>query len=85
MEVIFGKDFKLEAGDPYLFYAYEFRRYVFDARLIVAVGYGFGDPHINKMLAQGLHTRANIKLLVVCKFKNENVMQRPRKSGQYWM
>ena len=25
MEVIFGREFKLEAADPYLFFAYEFR------------------------------------------------------------
>lgn len=49
MQVIFGRDFKLEAADPYLFYAFEFRRCTLDARLILIVGYGFGDEHINKM------------------------------------
>src|ERR1035441_9908917 len=52
MEVIFGRDFKLEAADPYLFYAYEFRKYSLLAKLIVCVGYGFGDDHINKILSQ---------------------------------
>ena len=66
MEVIFGRDFKLEAADPYLFYAYEFRRYTLAAKLIVTVGYGFGDAHINKMLAQGLADDPHRQLLVVC-------------------
>lgn len=66
MEVIFGRDFKLEAADPYLFYAYEFRRYTLMASLIVVVGYGFADAHINKMLTQGLRANSNRRLLVVC-------------------
>lgn len=67
MEVIFGRDFKLEAADPYLFYAYEFRRYALLAKLVVVVGYGFGDAHINKMLTQGLRDDLNRQMLVVCK------------------
>lgn len=54
MEVIFGRDFKLEAADPYLFYAYAFRQAALRAKLIVIIGYGFADSHINKMLTQGL-------------------------------
>lgn len=68
MEVIFGRDFKLEAADPYLFYAYEFRRYALIAKLIVVVGYGFGDVHINKMLTQGLRDDPNCQILVVRKW-----------------
>ncbi|MGQ0592886.1 MAG: SIR2 family protein [Gammaproteobacteria bacterium] len=67
MEVIFGRDFKLEAADPYLFYAYEFRRYALIAKLIVVVGYGFGDPHINKMLTQGLRDDPNRHIFVIRK------------------
>ncbi|MFN0073816.1 MAG: hypothetical protein ACKVVP_20240, partial [Chloroflexota bacterium] len=65
MEIIFGRDFKLDAADPYLFYAYEFRRYALMARLIVVVGYGFGDSHINKMLTQGLRNDPDRRLVAV--------------------
>lgn len=65
MEVIFGRDFKLEAADPYLFFAYEFRRFTLLARLIVSIGYGFGDLHINKMLTQSLRNDPERRLLVV--------------------
>ena len=65
MEIIFGRDFKLEAADPYLFYAYEFRRYTLISKLIVIIGYGFGDTHINKILTQGIRDDSNRQLLVV--------------------
>jgi SIR2-like domain len=70
MEVIFGRDFKLEAADPYLFYAYEFRRFTLVTRLIVSIGYGFGDGHINKMLAQSLKGDAERRLLVIAHCPN---------------
>lgn len=67
MEVIFGRDFKLEAADPYLFYAYEFRKFTLAAKLIVTVGYGFGDAHINKMLIQSLRAERARKLVVIAR------------------
>ncbi len=76
MEIIFGRDFKLEAADPYLFYAYEFRRYSLAARLIVAVGYGFSDLHINKMLSQALRADANRRLLIVCNCPADSTEER---------
>jgi len=65
MEVIFGRDFKLEAADPYLFYAYEFRKFTLIAKLIVVIGYGFGDNHINKMLTQAIRDDKDRRLFVV--------------------
>lgn len=65
MEVIFGRDFKLEAGDPYLFFLYKFRDYTLLSKLVVALGYGFGDSHINKMLSQSLRNDPGRRLLVV--------------------
>ena len=65
MEVIFGRDFKLEAGDSYLFFLYKFRDFTLLAKLIVAIGYGFGDEHINKMLTQSLRNDSQRRLLVV--------------------
>ncbi len=65
MQVIFGRDFKLEAADPYLFYAFEFRRCSLEARVIVTIGYGFGDEHINKMLVQAMRQDGEKRLVVV--------------------
>lgn len=71
MEVIFGRDFKLEAADPYLFYAYEFRRYCLLSRLIVTIGYSFNDWHINKMLVQALRNDDCRKLMVISRCSNK--------------
>lgn len=65
MEVIFGREFKLEAADPYLFFAYKFRDLSLLTKVIVCLGYGFGDGHINKMLAQSLRTDPERRLLVI--------------------
>lgn len=65
MEVVFGREFKLEAADPYLFLAYRFRDLSLVTRLIVTLGYGFGDAHINKMLTQSLRNDPERRLLVV--------------------
>lgn len=67
MELIFGREFKLEAADPYLFYAYEFRRLTTGSRLIVTVGYGFADEHINKLLSQALRLLNGPSLVVFTK------------------
>lgn len=65
MEVIFGREFKLEAADPYLFFAYRFRDLSLETRLIVSLGYGFGDTHINKMLTQSLRADPERRLLAI--------------------
>lgn len=79
MEVIFGRDFKLEAADPYLFYAYEFRRFALIAKLVVVIGYGFADSHINKMIAQGLKADEGKRLLVISSCRTEADQQRRQK------
>lgn len=65
MEIIFGKDFKFDAADPYLFYMSQFRDYALMADLIVIIGYGFGDSHVNKILAQALQEDENRRIFVV--------------------
>ena len=65
MELIFGREFKLEAADPYLFFAYKFRDLSLESKLIVTLGYGFGDGHINKMLTQSLRNDPQRRLLVI--------------------
>lgn len=72
MEVIFGRDFKLEAGDPYLFFLYKFRDFTLLTKLIVTLGYGFGDGHINKMLTQSLRNDSARRLLVIQRCKDSN-------------
>ena len=64
--IIFGTSYKLQYIDPFLYLAYELRRWSLDAaRVIVCIGYGFNDDHINGILAQALRHNSNRKLLVV--------------------
>jgi hypothetical protein len=79
MEIIFGRDFKLEAADPYLFYAYQFRRCTLDSKLVVAIGYSFADGHINKMLEQALQRDPEMRVLVVSSCKSDDDCNAKRK------
>lgn len=72
MDVIFGRDFKLEAADPYLFYAYQFRRFTLDARLVVIIGYGFADDHINKILTQALKREETRQIYMVANCSSDD-------------
>jgi SIR2-like domain len=75
MEIIFGREAKLEAADPYLFYAYEFRQCAIETKLVVAIGYSFSDPHINKIISQALKVDAPKTLIVVSKCEEERTAQ----------
>lgn len=64
--IIFGTSYKLQYIDPFLFLTYELRRWTLDAaRVIVCIGYGFNDEHINGILRQALRQDANRMLLAV--------------------
>ena len=64
--LIFGTSYKLQYVDPFLFLAYELRRWTLDAaRVVVCVGYGFNDEHINGILGQALRQNCERKLLAV--------------------
>ncbi len=71
--LIFGTSYKLQYVDPFLFLAYELRRWTLDAaRVIVCIGYGFNDDHINGILQQALRQNQNRKLLAVVGPGNES-------------
>lgn len=66
LEIIFGTTYKLQYVDPFLFFAYEFRRWTLSmARIIIALGYGFCDEHINGILSQALKSNSNTKILAI--------------------
>ena len=64
--IIFGTSYKLQYIDPFLFLAYEFRRWTLDAaKIIICIGYGFNDKHINGILRQSLKQDESRKLVAV--------------------
>jgi len=74
MDLIFGRDFKLEAADPYLFYTYELRKYSLETKVIVCIGYGFGDQHINKILTQAMQRDEAKRLLVIANCRDDKAV-----------
>lgn len=64
-DLIFGTEYKMQYIDPYLFYAYELRKYSLSAEIIVTIGYGFRDEHINGILEQALKNDRERKLLII--------------------
>ena len=66
LQIIFGKEAKMDARDPFSFYFSEFRRACKAASLLVVVGYSFSDTHINQILFGSLRgPNQNKHLLVV--------------------
>ncbi len=81
--LIFGTSYKLQYVDPFLFLAYELRRWTLDAaRVIVCVGYGFNDDHINGILQQALRQDRTRKLLAVVGPNNDVAVAEKRISAQ---
>ncbi|SPD73380.1 conserved hypothetical protein [uncultured Desulfobacterium sp.] len=72
IEIIFGTTYKLQYIDPFLFFAYEFRkRLMTDVQLLICVGYGFADEHINGIIAQALNGDHSRKMLVITLFDSQ--------------
>ena len=81
--IIFGTTYKLQYVDPFLFFAYELRRYTLDfARLILTIGYGFADEHINGILSQALNRDPNRRLISVSLITGEDDEDRQRKERE---
>lgn len=76
--IIFGSTYKLEYQDPFLFFVYEFRRWTLESRIVLVIGYGFGDEHINKILLQALRSDRERLLLVVSPMSGE--LEKDRRS-----
>ena len=64
--IIFGTSYKFQYIDPFLFLAYEFRRWTLDvAKIVICIGYGFNDEHINGILRQSLKQEGSRKLIAI--------------------
>ena len=81
--IIFGTSYKLQYVDPFLFLAYELRRWTLDsARIIICVGYGFNDDHINGILQQSLRQEKARMLLAVVGGDTATASEKKRVSEQ---
>ncbi|WP_158920954.1 SIR2 family protein [Acidisphaera sp. S103] len=64
-QIIFGVIYKLQYVDPFLFLMYQLRRQSLAARLLLVIGYGFADEHVNAILSQALRRSPGKRLLAV--------------------
>jgi hypothetical protein len=80
--IIFGTSYKLQYRDPFLFLTYEFRKWVLDSKMIICIGYGFGDEHINKIIQQALNQNSERRLLSISPFRVETDETRARKEQE---
>ncbi len=67
-QIVFGLTYKLQYVDPFLFLVYQLRRLSLEAKLILVVGYGFADEHINGILRQALRGSPDKRLIAVTWF-----------------
>ncbi len=75
-DLIFGTDYKMQYIDPYLFYAYELRKYSLETRVILVIGYSFGDEHINGILSQALKNNGERKLILISPHSDGNIVSK---------
>lgn len=62
---IFGETNKLHYNDPFFYLFQEFRKWTLSSKLVISLGYSFGDPHINNVVRQSLLDNPERKLLVI--------------------
>lgn len=63
--LIFGTTEKLSGRQPFITLAYHFSEALSRSKVIVAIGYSFGDPYINKMIEQAFTLDQEMELIVV--------------------
>jgi hypothetical protein len=80
-ELIFGTSYKLQYVDPFLFLVYRLRSLSLEARLVIAVGYGFGDEHINGIIKQALRGDPAKRIVAVTWF-GENLLDSDLKKAE---
>ena len=78
--IVFGTSYKRQYVDPFLFLAYEFRRWTLDAaKVIVSIGYSFGDDHINGIVEQSLKQDRKRRVVAVFEPLGDEVAKERRR------
>lgn len=63
--LIFGNASKLTGRDPFLTLLYEFSQRLDQTRILIIIGYSFGDPYLNEVIEQRLSSNPRLRLIVV--------------------
>lgn len=60
----------MQYENPYLFLAYEFKKYSEASKVIIIIGYSFSDDHINKILIESLREKPGKTIIFVSPCNN---------------
>jgi hypothetical protein len=63
--LIFGTNTKLTGRDPFLTLLFHFSARIASCDVLITMGYGFADDHINQVIEQKLITNTKLRLIVV--------------------
>ena len=63
--LIFGTNHKLSARQPFLNLAYHLSQTVSRTRVLVVIGYSFGDDYVNEIIEQGFRNNSYLRVIVV--------------------
>ena len=74
-ELVFGAGNKLQATQPFLWMVNRLSEEVAASRYVVTIGYGYGDHHVNEIIAQGMASDSRKRLIVVDPKLRETVLE----------
>lgn len=80
--MIFGILEKVTIEEPFFELIKRFKERARRARLIVTIGYGFADEHINSVLIESMRVDVNKRLLIVDLHPNERVESLEKRHGK---
>ena len=63
--LIFGTSHKLSARQPFLTLAYHLSQAVLNTRVLVTIGYSFGDEYVNEIIEQGFRNNTRLRVIAV--------------------
>lgn len=65
-ELIFGIQHKMNSVDPYFYYSSVLRNScLYEAKIIVVIGYSYADDYVNIILSQALNSRSELRIINV--------------------
>jgi hypothetical protein len=71
--LIFGTNTKLTGRDPFLTLLYHFSARIAACDVLISIGYGFADEHVNQVIEQKLITNSKLHLVLVSPDATEKI------------
>jgi hypothetical protein len=75
--LIFGTNTKLTGRDPFLTLLFHFSSRISSCDVLVVIGYGFADEHINQVIEQKIISNPKLRLIVVSPSADQTIASTP--------